>query len=125
MKKQILLGTKNQAKMHIIQTALESLPDEEVLDYYVGELDKVGGESVGTWGSIMANFAGLAGARHALLQREGWDVEKQGSFGAPPIKVVGDIVKCCGSVSKVRIPRAHTLLTNHLCCLQRKLTLPV
>ena len=128
MKKQILLGTKNQVKINIIQADLESLPvevltlgdlnininvredgqsteenaekkarayfaasniptlsidgglrvepfpeekqpgvfvrrihgmgreatDEEVLDYYVGELDRVGGESVGTWkGSIV------------------------------------------------------------------------
>jgi glutamate/tyrosine decarboxylase-like PLP-dependent enzyme len=36
----------------------------------------------------MANFVGLAAARHALLAREGWDVERQGLFGAPPIDVV-------------------------------------
>lgn len=127
MKKQILLGTKNPAKINIIQAALDSLPveiltcadlninievredgqsteenaekkarayfaasgvptlavdgalrvdqfpeekqpgvfvkrihgidreptDEEVLDYYIGELGKIGGKSVGTWkGSI-------------------------------------------------------------------------
>jgi glutamate/tyrosine decarboxylase-like PLP-dependent enzyme len=40
-----------------------------------------------------ANFAGLAAARHALLEREGWEVESQGLFGAPPITViVGDEV---------------------------------
>lgn len=40
-----------------------------------------------------ANFAGLAAARHALLERVGWDVEAQGLFGAPPITViVGDEV---------------------------------
>ncbi len=39
-------------------------------------------------GATMANFAGLAAARHALLQREGWDVEEQGLFGAPPITVI-------------------------------------
>ncbi len=44
-------------------------------------------------GATMANFTGLAAARNALLQREGWDVEKQGLFGAPPITVVvGDEV---------------------------------
>ena len=36
----------------------------------------------------MANFAGLAAARHALLARAGWNVEDQGLFGAPEIKVV-------------------------------------
>ncbi len=40
-----------------------------------------------------ANVAGLAAARHALLAREGWDVEARGLFGAPSISVVvGDEV---------------------------------
>src|SRR5262245_9491565 len=44
-------------------------------------------------GATMANFAGLAAARHALLQRQGWDVERDGLFGAPPLTVVvGDEV---------------------------------
>ncbi len=44
-------------------------------------------------GATMANFAGLAAARHALLQAQGWDVEAKGLFGAPPITViVGDEV---------------------------------
>jgi glutamate/tyrosine decarboxylase-like PLP-dependent enzyme len=39
-------------------------------------------------GATMANFSGLAAARHALLAREGWDVEAKGLFGAPPITVI-------------------------------------
>ena len=39
-------------------------------------------------GATMANFAGLTAARHALLARAGWNVEEQGLFGAPEIKVV-------------------------------------
>jgi len=39
-------------------------------------------------GATMANFAGLAAARHALLAGEGWDVEAKGLFGAPPITVI-------------------------------------
>jgi len=35
-----------------------------------------------------ANFAAVIAARHALLQRAGWDVEEQGMFGAPEIEVV-------------------------------------
>jgi glutamate/tyrosine decarboxylase-like PLP-dependent enzyme len=43
--------------------------------------------------ATQANFSGLAAARHALLARHGWDVEAQGLFGAPPIRViVGDEV---------------------------------
>src|SRR5262249_52003149 len=41
----------------------------------------------------MANFTGLAAARHELLRREGWDVEAGGLQGAPPVRVVvGDEV---------------------------------
>lgn len=44
-------------------------------------------------GATMANFVGLAAARHALLERAGWDVDNDGLFGAPPITViVGDEV---------------------------------
>jgi glutamate/tyrosine decarboxylase-like PLP-dependent enzyme len=39
-------------------------------------------------GATMANFTGLAAARHALLERAGWNVEDQGLYGAPEIKVV-------------------------------------
>ena len=39
-------------------------------------------------GATMANFTCMAAARHAILARAGWDVESQGLFGAPEIKVV-------------------------------------
>lgn len=39
-------------------------------------------------GATMANFTGLAAARHTILERDGWDVESDGLFGAPPINVV-------------------------------------
>jgi glutamate/tyrosine decarboxylase-like PLP-dependent enzyme len=39
-------------------------------------------------GTTMANFSALAAARTALLRRAGWNVEEDGLFGAPPIKVV-------------------------------------
>ncbi len=39
-------------------------------------------------GATMANFAGLAAARHALLESCGWDVEARGLFGAPAITVI-------------------------------------
>lgn len=39
-------------------------------------------------GATMANFCGLAAARHALLEKQGWDVEAQGLFDAPPLTVV-------------------------------------
>ncbi len=39
-------------------------------------------------GATVANFTALAAARHAVLERAGWDVEADGLFGAPPITVV-------------------------------------
>jgi glutamate/tyrosine decarboxylase-like PLP-dependent enzyme len=39
-------------------------------------------------GATMANFSALAAARHTLLGGLGWDVEANGLFGAPPIKVL-------------------------------------
>jgi glutamate/tyrosine decarboxylase-like PLP-dependent enzyme len=44
-------------------------------------------------GATLANLTGLAAARHALLARAGWNVERDGLFGAPPLTVVvGDEV---------------------------------
>src|SRR6516164_832520 len=39
-------------------------------------------------GATVANFTALAAARHAVLQRAGWDVEAKGLFDAPAIQVV-------------------------------------
>ena len=39
-------------------------------------------------GATTANFTALAAARHAVLERAGWDVDNHGLFGAPPITVV-------------------------------------
>jgi len=39
-------------------------------------------------GCQMANFTGLAAARHGVLQRVGWDVEAEGLQGAPRVHLV-------------------------------------
>jgi len=39
-------------------------------------------------GATMANFTCLAAARHAALAKAGWNVERQGLIGAPPLTVV-------------------------------------
>lgn len=55
-------------------------------------------------GATVANFCGLAAARHAVLARVGWDVEADGLFGAPPITVVvgeevhASLIKALGMV---------------------------
>jgi glutamate/tyrosine decarboxylase-like PLP-dependent enzyme len=39
-------------------------------------------------GTTVAHITALAAARHAVLERAGWDVEANGLFGAPPITVI-------------------------------------
>ncbi len=39
-------------------------------------------------GATVANFTALAAARHAVLQRAGWNVEANGLFGAPEVTIV-------------------------------------
>jgi PhzF family phenazine biosynthesis protein len=39
-------------------------------------------------GAQMATFTALAAARHSVLRRVGWNVERDGMFGAPPVTVV-------------------------------------
>jgi glutamate/tyrosine decarboxylase-like PLP-dependent enzyme len=39
-------------------------------------------------GCQMAHVTCLAAARHALLAKHGWDVESQGLYGAPPIRIL-------------------------------------
>ncbi len=55
-------------------------------------------------GATMANLTGLAAARHALLWRAGWDVEKDGLFRAPELKVV------VGEESHVTVRKALAML---------------
>jgi glutamate/tyrosine decarboxylase-like PLP-dependent enzyme len=57
-----------------------------------------------TTGAQMANVTGLAAARHALLARVGWNVEEQGLFGAPPLRVFA------GEEAHVTLWRALRLL---------------
>jgi glutamate/tyrosine decarboxylase-like PLP-dependent enzyme len=47
------------------------------------------GASVGfPTGATMANFVGVGAGRHAVLERAGWDVERDGLQGAPDVTVV-------------------------------------
>ena len=63
---------------------------EEVAGRWV--LDLLGLPSAATFGFVtggqMANFTALAAARHAVLARQGWDVEARGLSGAPTVRVV-------------------------------------
>jgi glutamate/tyrosine decarboxylase-like PLP-dependent enzyme len=55
-------------------------------------------------GAQAANITCLAAARHAVLARAGWDVERDGLAGAPPVHVV------CGEQAHVTVFAALRLL---------------
>ncbi|MHC4945782.1 MAG: pyridoxal phosphate-dependent decarboxylase family protein [Planctomycetota bacterium] len=55
-------------------------------------------------GTTMATLTGLAAARHTVLKRAGWDVEADGMFNAPPVKVI------LGAEAHATVYRALSLL---------------
>ncbi len=63
---------------------------EEVVLAWLIDLFGLPRESAGALvvGTQTAHVTALCAARHALLARQGWDVEQDGLFGAPPITVV-------------------------------------
>lgn len=68
-----------------VMSVIEDVAREWVLEI----LDLPRDSGVGfTTGCQMANFTGLASARHAVLRKAGWDVEEQGLQGAPKVNVV-------------------------------------
>src|SRR5256885_833617 len=65
-------------------------------------------------GCHMANFTGLAAARHELLRRAGWDVEAEGLQGAPSLRVVvgGEVhVSVIGALRMLGIGSRHVVRT--------------
>ncbi len=63
--------------------------EDVAADWLRGLFGLPAGTSLGfTSGATMANFTALAAARHAQLEARGWDVERNGLFGAPEVPVV-------------------------------------
>ena len=100
---------------------LTSTWDQNAGLYTIGPAAAVIEETVGTWlmdllglpasasfavvtGCQMAHVTALAAARHHLLARQGWDVERDGMAGAPSVRVLG------GALTHVTVPRALRLL---------------
>ena len=65
---------------------------EEVAAEWLKDLfDMPAGTSVGfVTGTQMAHATCLVAARHAVLRDRGWDVERQGLAGAPPIRILAN-----------------------------------
>jgi glutamate/tyrosine decarboxylase-like PLP-dependent enzyme len=76
------------AGLYVISPAA-AVAEEVAADWLVELLALPEGTSVGfVTGATMANFTALAAARHAVLAKVGWDVERLGLQGAPPVTVV-------------------------------------
>src|SRR5690349_18947835 len=66
-----------------------AVAEEVAAAWLLDLLDLPAGTSVGfVTGATMANFTALAAARHGVLARAGWDVDRHGLQGAPPVTVV-------------------------------------
>jgi glutamate/tyrosine decarboxylase-like PLP-dependent enzyme len=76
------------AAMHVQSPAAVGI--EEIAIEWVRQLLGLPEGTAGavTTGATMANFCSLAAARHALLERVGWDVENDGLYGAPEITII-------------------------------------
>ncbi|MEX1170142.1 MAG: aminotransferase class V-fold PLP-dependent enzyme [Chloroflexota bacterium] len=76
------------AGLYVISPAA-AVAEEVASDWLVDLLGLPSGTSVGfVTGATMANFTALAAARHAVLAAAGWDVERRGLQGAPPVTVL-------------------------------------
>lgn len=89
-----LAGAWDQASDMVIASPISAKLEQVAIRWLLEVLSLPIGAGVGfVTGATMANFAGLAAARHALLRKLGWDVESRGLFGAPEVSViVGDEV---------------------------------
>lgn len=76
------------AAFHGASTAVATL--EQVALRWLLDALRLPADAAGAFvtGATMANFSALAAARHAALARAGWNVEADGLFGAPPVRVV-------------------------------------
>jgi len=84
-----LAGAWDQNAMYSVMSPVAAAVEDIALRWLLDVLAlPEGAAGAFVTGATMANFTGLAAARHAVLQRAGWDVEADGLFGAPPVTVV-------------------------------------
>ena len=84
----MLAGAWDQNAARVLSPVAASLEDV-CIKWLISLLGLPAGAGAGfVTGATMANFSGLAAARHTLLAQEGWDVEAKGLFDAPPVTVI-------------------------------------
>lgn len=84
-----LVGTWDQNAALFISSPAAAVTEAVTADWVLDLLGLPGTASVGfVTGGQMANFTCLVAARHAVLERVGWDVERDGLIGAPGVQLV-------------------------------------
>ena len=84
-----LAGAWDQPASMRISSPIGAKLEEIALGWMIDLLGLPHGTGAGfVSGATMANFAGVAAARHRVMATAGWDVEADGLIGAPPIRVV-------------------------------------
>ena len=74
--------------LHVLSPAAAAV-EEIVAGWLLDILGLPSTASLGfTTGAQMANFAGLAAARHDVLKKAGWNVEADGLTGSPPVAIL-------------------------------------
>ena len=81
-------GTDINAAVYVM-SPVAAVAEDVALTWITDMLGLPAGVSAGfVTGATMANFTGLAAARHHVLAKAGWDVERDGLQGAPRVHVV-------------------------------------
>jgi glutamate/tyrosine decarboxylase-like PLP-dependent enzyme len=76
------------AAMHVLSPIASKL--ESVVENWLKQIFQLPSSTVAGYvsGTSLATYCGLAAARYRLLQRQGWDINEQGLFDAPPMRVI-------------------------------------
>jgi glutamate/tyrosine decarboxylase-like PLP-dependent enzyme len=84
-----LVSAWDQNAQMFVMSPISAVVEQIVAEWLKELFGLPAGWSVGfVTGAQMATFTSLLAARHHLLRRAGWDVERQGLPGAPAIQVV-------------------------------------
>ena len=84
-----LAGAWDQPASMRISSPIGAKLEEITIGWLIDLLGLPPGTGAGfVTGATMANFAGLAAARHRVLATAGWDVEADGLAGAPSLRII-------------------------------------
>lgn len=85
----VLAGAWDQNSFSWVSSPATAALEETALGWLKQALDLPSGAGGAlVTGATMANFTCLAAARNRVLRRAGWDADRDGLFGAPPVTVV-------------------------------------